>query len=55
MTDKRGCLLCEICHENPATEIKGGVYDEERRMWIVCKDCKPKIKDTRMNPNEERL
>jgi hypothetical protein len=54
MTDKRGCLLCEICHENHATDIKGGEYDNERKMWMVCKDCVRKIKDTRLDNKEEK-
>ena len=49
MEDKRKiCYLCEICNEEPATEIKGGLYNETRQIWIVCKKCKEKIVDNRI-------
>ena len=49
MEDRRGVILCEICFERPATEIKGGIYNDKRDMWQVCKICKELIKDERKN------
>ena len=40
-------IFCEVCGENPATELKGGIYNGKRNMWMVCKSCKDKIDDTR--------
>ncbi len=50
MEDKRvGVIYCEICSMKPATEIKGGVYNNLRDMWLICKECKKKIGDMRRN------
>ena len=40
--------LCEICKESPASEIKGGIYNNTTDMWMVCKACKDKITDRRL-------
>lgn len=40
-------IPCEICEINSASEIKGGVYNNERQMWLVCKECLSKINDER--------
>ena len=45
--DNRMYITCEICEEKPASDIKGGIYDNKRNLWFVCKDCKEKIDDTR--------
>lgn len=44
---RKGSIPCEVCGENPATDIKGGSYNGERKMWMTCKECKSKIKDER--------
>jgi protein-arginine kinase activator protein McsA len=40
-------IPCAICNEKPASILKGGVYDDKRDMWFVCKECLPKINDHR--------
>jgi len=53
MEDKRKIgIACEICNEDGATEIKGGGYKEERKMWMVCKKCKDLIEDNRRKHGE---
>jgi hypothetical protein len=38
---------CAICGEKPASDMKGGVYNELRDVWFVCKDCLSKVDNTR--------
>jgi len=48
-TEKRKItLICDICKEEPATGIKGGVFNNIRDIWLICKNCKNKIVDTRL-------
>ena len=50
MIERRNIQLhCEICVNNSVSEIKGGKYKDIRKIWLVCKDCKKKIEDTRFN------
>jgi hypothetical protein len=47
--EKRKCWgLCEICGKEPITNIKGGIYNNESKMWMVCKKCLSKIEDRRL-------
>jgi len=45
---RKGWILCEICGEEPSTNIKGGIYNNESKMWMICKNCVSKIKDQRL-------
>ena len=48
LEDKRkGYIMCEICNEEGATEIKGGIYNDITQMWMICKKCVSKIEDRR--------
>lgn len=40
-------VSCDICNEEPAEQIKGGNYNNEYKMWFVCKECLNKITDRR--------
>ena len=45
---RKGWILCEICNIEGATDIKGGTYEGKSDMFMVCKNCKDKIKDRRL-------
>ena len=40
-------IPCAICGERPAEKLIGGVYNNSRDMWMVCKECIPKVDNTR--------
>lgn len=42
-------IRCEICQQPGASEIKGGFFLGERKIWFICKKCQPLIKDDRTN------
>uniref|UniRef100_A0A6M3KF38 Uncharacterized protein n=1 Tax=viral metagenome TaxID=1070528 RepID=A0A6M3KF38_9ZZZZ len=44
---RNGTYYCDICDKVPASEIKGGKYNNERKVWFVCKECKLLIDDKR--------
>ena len=44
---RNGKIPCEICEVHGASDIKGGEYNQEFKMWFVCKECVKKIKDRR--------
>jgi len=46
---RRVGFYCEICNILPATEIKGGRYKEERKIFLCCKICKKLIINERLN------
>jgi protein-arginine kinase activator protein McsA len=52
MEDQRITIPCEICKVNPAKVIKGGIYDNVRELWFVCKECEKLIDDTRSSKKE---
>ena len=41
-------FLCEICQTGHAKIVKGGIYNNERKLWLVCEKCKHDINDTRI-------
>ena len=45
---------CEVCNQEPASELQGGKYRERHKIWFVCKGCKSLIKDKRKSIEEIR-
>lgn len=49
--DKEGHIICDICHTNPAKDVKGGTRTIEgklvRGIWFCCEDCAKQIEDWR--------
>ncbi len=41
-------VICEICEKEPAGNIKGGIYNNESKMWMICKECAYKIVNRRL-------
>lgn len=46
--EEKSEVLCEICEKEPSTNIKGGIYNNESKMWMLCKNCISKIQDRRL-------
>ena len=40
-------VKCELCKTNAVNTAKGGVYNEEVKMWFVCVKCAEKVDDRR--------
>ncbi len=44
---RKNQIDCDICLINPGHIIKGGIYNNIRKMWFVCKECVHKIDNQR--------
>jgi hypothetical protein len=45
-------IKCEVCKNEPVSDVIGGMFNNERKIWLVCKKCKIMIKNERKKEGE---